>query len=555
LSRPSASAGTLRYGRGRRAPWGTGRRVLAALGLCALGGALPAAPARSIVESRATLCATAGQLDAATPGAGSGVSASGAPPAAAEEPRGAAPHIAAGESVLVSGDRSGVPHVEPILAAHPEDPGLLFGAAVTFADGGTAARRPRAVEETTVAGFRSTDGGRSWARVPFPRCLVDPWVAWGRGEDLYLSCLMRGGAVAVYRSADGGRTWRRPALVPTAGGGSADHPIVVFDRSAGPRGGTVYVVFAQQRPPAGRRQGLFGAAVAAGGDGGRRFSAPSFVRQDDLNQQPLGAAVLSDGTLVLLFVDYASYHLPRAPRRAWAARSVDGGRTFAVSPLPLALPASRLPLPLAVDRSAAHRDRLYAVWPAAAGEPDRCPRLAASDDRGEHWRGLGVAGGGDGAGDGDGVTAAGSHGTGGRLAVADGGGACKTPALAVNGAGVVGVAWYDTRRDPRGEGFDVDFSASLDGGLGFLPEVRVTAEPSFPRSGKEKPVASRWPFGGDYSGLAAGADGRFHLLWADRRAGTYQLWTVSVEVSGGGGRAGRAGTVARAGCRQARTVQ
>jgi hypothetical protein len=190
------------------------------------------------------------------------------------------------------------------------------------------------------------------------------------------------------------------------------------------------------------------------------------------------------------------------------------------------------------------------------GEPDRCPRLAASDDRGEHWRGLAVAGGGASGG----VTAAEGDGAGQPMAAAEGGGACKTPALAVNGAGVVGVAWYDTRRDPRGEGFDVDFSASLDGGLGFLPEVRVAAEPSFPRSGAEKPVASRWPFGGDYSGLAAGADGRFHLLWADSRAGTYQLWTVSVEVSGGMGAprapgpsgglgAGRRGPLSRAACR------
>jgi hypothetical protein len=477
----------------------------------------------------------------------------------------APPRIVAGGPVLVSGDQPAVPHVEPVLAAHPEDPGLLFGAAVVLRDGGGGsgggasgmgagggpARRPLAIEETTVAGFRSTDGGRSWERVQFPGCLVDPWVAWGRGQDLLLSCLMRGGAVAVYRSADGGRNWRRPARVPANGGGSADRPIVVVDRSAGPRGGTVYVVFAQQRPPAGRRQGLFGTAVAAAKDGDRKFSAPSFLRHDSLNQQPFDAAVLSDGTLVLLFVDYASYHLPRAPRRAWVARSTDGGRSFAVSPLPFALPATRLPLPLAPVRSGAHRDRLYAAWPAEGG----CLLVISSDDRGLSWTRQGSAGagtpaesGGGGAAGESGASCGAAAVNGGAAAAAGGGGAeaaapagssvpaaaCNTPAIAVNGAGVVGIAWYDTRRDSRGECCDVGFSASLDGGRTFLPDVRLTAEPSFPRTGKDPQVAARWPFGGDYSGLAAGADGRFHVFWADRRSGVYQLWTASVEVSGAG---------------------
>jgi len=61
--------------------------------------------------------------------------------------------------------------------------------------------------------------------------------------------------------------------------------------------------------------------------------------------------------------------------------------------------------------------------------------------------------------------------------------------------------------------------------------VRVTPELSCPRaSAKQRGVVSRWLFGGDYSGLAAGADGRFHLFWVDSRTGIYQVWTTTARV-------------------------
>ena len=95
-----------------------------------------------------------------------------------------------------------------------------------------------------------------------------------------------------------------------------------------------------------------------------------------------------------------------------------------------------------------------------------------------------------------------------------------------------GAAWYDTRRDPRGECFDIYFIASFDGGATFLPNVRATPEPSCPRaSSGQRGVATRWSFGGDYSGLAAGADGTFHLFWADSSGGTYQLRTATARVT------------------------
>jgi hypothetical protein len=77
-------------------------------------------------------------------------------------------------------------------------------------------------------------------------------------------------------------------------------------------------------------------------------------------------------------------------------------------------------------------------------------------------------------------------------------------------------------------------SASLDGGVTFAPAVRVATDLSCPdpsRAG-EYPVR-RWSTGGDYFGFAAGADGRFHVLWPDARDGTFEIWTAAASVRAG----------------------
>ena len=69
--------------------------------------------------------------------------------------------------------------------------------------------------------------------------------------------------------------------------------------------------------------------------------------------------------------------------------------------------------------------------------------------------------------------------------------------------------------------------ASASKSVGYLP---VASAPSCPDTARNGRVATRWPEGGDYSGLAAAADGTFHVLWADSRDGIYRLWTAPVTV-------------------------
>ncbi len=427
-----------------------------------------------------------------------------------EKPRPAA-SILLEEPVVVSRDRAEVPHIEPSLAAHPKAANLLFGAAITYPNADPMGR----AGDTVVDGFRSTDGGRSWIRVPLPACRIDPWVRFGTDGALFVSCLGgNDGPLNVYRSPDGGITWAEPARV--AANKTADRPVLSAE------GDQVIVAFGQYASVPGLQGRPYAPAVSWSGDGGRTFNEPAFVLHDHLVQQPFDAVTLSSGTHVLFFMDYATaQEMPLLHRRTWAVRSENQGRSFSLPALVLEQSVAEMPWSVAVDRSTLHPDRLYVavdgIWQrrpgvSAAAHPADTPALflLISDDGGESWR-TGPA----------------------RIDVPEGANA-ETPAIAVNRDGVVGVSWYDTRSDPRGECFDLYFSASVDGASTFLPGVRVTSVPSCPRaSERQRGVATRWSFGGDYSGLAAGADGRFHLFWADSRSENYQIWSAAARISEG----------------------
>ena len=107
--------------------------------------------------------------------------------------------------------------------------------------------------------------------------------------------------------------------------------------------------------------------------------------------------------------------------------------------------------------------------------------------------------------------------------------------MAVNHKGVVAVAWYDARSDGRTIKGDfrrqeIFFTASVDGGRTFLPEVKVSTKPSCPATPQNVETALRFPAGGEYTGLAAAPDGSFRLLWSDSRSEIYRLYTAKVTV-------------------------
>jgi hypothetical protein len=139
------------------------------------------------------------------------------------------------------------------------------------------------------------------------------------------------------------------------------------------------------------------------------------------------------------------------------------------------------------------------------------------------------------------------------------------PVIAVNRAGAVGVTWYDRRNHPDNLGWDVRFTASVDGGVTFAPSVEVSPGASFGPTTPWtalRPVVNRAPsgltlrvslnsfmfLGGDTAGLVADALGVFHAVWVDNRTGIPQVFTAPIAVGPVGTRDRRrsAGSPARA---------
>ena len=432
----------------------------------------------------------------------------------AEEP---ATSIRVTPPVHVTGDRPDTSHAEPYLVAHPERAGHLVAGIIRLEDG------PETLADGVSDAFFSVDGGSSWSRRELPACAGDPWLDFVAGDVVLFSCLSPGETdplarrLAVQRSDDGGRTWLDATFVPVPGGYPVDRPVIVADRFSEEHAGTVYVAFGTSLDAPGHTRPVYGSAVARSEDGGRTFEPAVPILHDSLDQQPFDAAILSDGTLVVLFMDYAEPHRLLSHRRTWLTHTSDGGRTFSLPRLAWEQREREMPWSLAVDRAT---DRLYlavdGTWSREGATPSQLAEatapgvfVIASDHRGERW-GAPVA-----------VSSAGPQVN------------AELPTIAVAEDGTVGVLWVDARHDPEGLCHDLYFTASVNRGRSFLPEVRVTPDSSCPAASRHRGVARRWRFGGDYLGLSADADGRFHLLWSQVADGTYHAFAAVARVHTG----------------------
>jgi len=127
----------------------------------------------------------------------------------------------------------------------------------------------------------------------------------------------------------------------------------------------------------------------------------------------------------------------------------------------------------------------------------------------------------------------------------------NTPTLAVNNDGTLGISWYDRRNDPKDNCFQEYFSASVDGGLTFLPNVAVQEHPTctiqpgnwqsnvsqshdVPRGTYNVVLSSpglRFMNAGETQGMASLGDRRFQLGWINGESGVMQLSSTIVKVS------------------------
>ena len=237
---------------------------------------------------------------------------------------------------------------------------------------------------------------------------------------------------------------------------------------------------------------------------GEAFSFVSEHVPDRLNNN-LGSAIVAGRDSIIF--SYTTIH-EKGLSSTWAARSLDGGRTFTRSLIANGVLPLAFPMVAADLDSERFRNRVYAVWLGRKDpEEDRLDVLLSySVDWGMTWSEPVMV----------------NTSTGARA-----GGHRGFPFVAVNRAGVVGVRWTAWPENQLTMCTDIYFAASLDGGASFLPDKQISSATACCDT---RQTERRMCWGGEYSGMATGADGAFHAIWTDTRTGVPQNWMATVKV-------------------------
>jgi hypothetical protein len=447
--------------------------------------------------------------------AGVGSLLAGAPAEAAAGPR-----LTVGPIRRVGAD--GVKYFEPWIAANPRDaPNLVV----------VGSRRLDGMFHKQPAAWFTMDGGDTWSAGELAGTdqlrgekadFADAYATYAPDGTAF--CVFLGSPrgnrhdLWIYRSDDGGRRWLGPTRVP----GFLDYPRLAADLHDGkPR---LFVVangpgdgpfFGDSKRPG------YGCVVLRSDDGARTVSAVNLLAPTTLLHTPIQSpSILPDGRLLIGFADFPDMPAEKKPQahithaRIYTASSRDGGATFS-----LAAPIRDTRLhegygdgfvAIAVDRSdGPHRGRIYAVTYNRSEDPPVL-QLQTSHDA-VNWT---------------------------PPAAVPGLRRGPTPlaAVAVSPRGVLGLSWiqgdagdlvriWDDAWTAREHAWELDFTASADGGVTFASPVRVLETPS-----RTDPKMGSWLYGGDYLSLAASADGAFYPLWIDTRDGKGEIQTARIEV-------------------------
>ena len=437
------------------------------------------------------------------------------------------PQIDVGETVTISADVPDVAHGESFLAANPRNTANMIASAVKVDHNGAGS-----------SVYATQDGGRTWQRGVLTKGaekLATGWdaIVYFDGEGMGYFGSNDGDGLWISRSTDNGRTWGPATLI--AGAEGFDRQYMAFDRS-GRFKGRVYAAASVTTVDFEGRSRL-ALAIAPSTDGGATFGQPYLIRGLG-DEDPFTFAnmlVARDGTAIFPFTT-TTREDPADLNALWQFRvavSKDGGRAYTISP---PITAFRKPSEVyratktlggfasAIDLSdGPFAGRVYLTWTEVAGERNDV-KLIYSSDMGENWSAPVTVNDNPGPAD---------H---------------SNPTIAVNKDGVVCLIWND-RRDHENACYDVYFSASLDGGKTFLPNVATgqastcptaagnwTARSTvvdYPRSedGVEMHgqglnvlmISTRFPNGGESQGLVSDAGGVFHAAWIDGSSGVMRL--------------------------------
>jgi hypothetical protein len=450
--------------------------------------------------------------------------------------------IEVGKNVQVSLDNGSIPHYEVISCANPTNTRQMVAGVMTLQN---------ASFRTLV--YQSPDGGDHWRQVlKVDDASGDPACVFGTDGTAYVAVLtMEGhGKSLLYRSPDGGATWSSPVEQP-----AADRPYLSVDDTGGPFHGSLYylgvssarTLESQGTVPYGPDPGFMtGPALYVSRNNGATFTGQLRVALKP--QYALGvsnSAVLADGSVVALLGVSRDHGTPfnvdyRPARSLTAVRSTPGGTALreAVKVSDWYLDSAKNDgsniAALALDRTnGPFGGRLYAVWPDNRSGRSQV-LLSWSDSKGDSWSAPIVV-------DND-------------LSKTDPNPMpdAINPTVAVNQAGVVGVAWGDRREHADNLGWRFRFAASFDGGDTFTPSAKLASGTSSydrdvpypfmafpsrspaPRQPLEMRISVMRFFysSGDTVSMTVDQAGRFHPMWCDNRTGLSQLWTAPVVVTG-----------------------
>ncbi len=488
---------------------------------------------------------------------------------------------------------------EPWIAASPDNADFLIAVTQT---GGLSFPDPSmalTLATRSNAAFLSRNGGVAWEPITLPGDepgAFDPMVVPGPdGRMWILYCYIgantmgdllgqsarREGTIMVWSTDDEGATWTGPARLRSPV--PPDHARIAADWSDGPNRGRLYVVWNDVRDSFIRDD--FQLFVHTLDDGGNTVSEPKLLTTIPggklVATEPV---VLSDGALLVTFYQYffPLTDEKNAQMPFFTMRSEDGGETFTEPevafrvgnhswPYAQTEMTSAFTLPIvAWDRTGgAHGDNIYIVWDQVSGGTSNI-WFRRSTDGGRSWSDQMRLNDNDPPAPGAPLDD--------RM----------LPVVEVNRDGVVGVAWYDRRRDETRRCWELFFTSSSDGGETFAANVPVASAPSCPppthapvarvhnvaadpdvKDLTEEEIAkmdliqrmtiqmaeqsrnARAEYFGDlgharlevsfdnargnqpghYLGLAGDANGAFHPLWISRRNGIDELFTTTLEVA------------------------
>jgi hypothetical protein len=336
-----------------------------------------------------------------------------------------------------------------------------------------------------VYAYVTFNGGQTWtASQPYINRnasrlnAADPTVAFGADGTLYFAFVAfspADGAVAVSRSNDGGLNWASQSWASSFTSGAADKPTLAVGN------GTIYALW--------QGTSLY---VRSSVDGGANWGT---IRTIETSGRNATALVDNTGTLTVFYTAGSFLRVAR-----------DAGSQFTVNTVAKAAALQARPTHFRATN-----------YPTAGMTPDGTYYVAWADGRN--------------VGHGNDILISRSvdHGsTWSNPAVvnSDAGSADQLmPALTVDSAGGVSVAWLDTRNDAGNYNYDVYLARSGDG-THFGHEARITNVSSNP----DNDPRTQGTLIGDYFALAAG-NGILYPVWTDTRNNNEDIYLAPVVMA------------------------